>query len=183
MLVSPSSIGGSCVTRAGERRPRRPANRSSVVPCRMAETTTTKKTALKIVFALRDLGREHERREHDRHSPPEPCPPEEQPLAGGEVVERGRHPDRGGPNEEYEEQRECQPRGRDIRELTWEHEQAEHDEQRDLREERKSFVEADELPAISRRRAADGETHEVHGEEAATPDDVRSSEGQSSRGK
>ena len=66
---------------------------------------------------------------------------------------------------------------------TWEHEQAEHDEQRDLREERKSFVEADELPAISRRRAADGETHEVHGEEAATPDDVRSSEGQSSRGK
>ena len=148
----------------------------------MAETTTTKKTALKIVLAFETSDRARTSRARSGQ-PPEPCPPEEQPLSGGEVVERGRHPHRGGPNEEYEEQRESQPRGRNIRELTWENEQAEHDEQRDLREERKSFVEADELPAISRRRAADGETHEVYGEEAATPDDVRSSEGQSSRGK
>ena len=57
-----------------------------------------------------------------------------------------------------------------------EDEEPEDDEHRDLGEERKPFVEADELPAIARRRAADREADEVHGQEAAAPHDVGGAE-------
>ena len=63
-----------------------------------------------------------------------------------------------------------------------EHEEAEHDEQGDLSEEREALVEIDQLASKSRRRAADGQADEVHREEAAAPDHVRDTERQRSRG-
>jgi hypothetical protein len=51
-LDSPTSIGASCVRGAGDNSCRRAATRSSVVPWRIADTTTTKNTALKMVLAV-----------------------------------------------------------------------------------------------------------------------------------
>ena len=69
-----------------------------------------------------------------------------------------------------------------MREVAGEDEQAEHDEERDLRGEREPFVERDELPPVAGRRAADGEPDEVDGEEAAAAEHVRRAEGDRRRG-
>ena len=53
-----------------------------------------------------------------------------------------------------------------------EDEQAEDDEERHLRKEGEAFVEGNELPAVTRRRAAYGEADEVDREEAAAADHV-----------
>ena len=50
LLSWPTSIGASTWGGAGESRSRRPATHSRLDPCTIVETTTTKKTALKIVF-------------------------------------------------------------------------------------------------------------------------------------
>ena len=63
-----------------------------------------------------------------------------------------------------------------MRQVFGEDEQAEHDEERDLRGEREPFVERDELAPVAGRRAADGEPDEVDGEEAATAEHVRRAE-------
>ena len=179
LVSAPTSIGGSCRGGAGERRSRRPATHSSVVPCRIAETTTTKKTALKIVFACGDLGREHEGREHDRDRSAQPGPAEQQPFTRGEVAERRGDPDRGGPDRGARAaSASASPATATSGELAREHEQAEDDEQRDLRDERDALVERDELPPVARRRAADREPDEVHGEESAPADHVGGAERQ-----
>ena len=63
-----------------------------------------------------------------------------------------------------------------------EDEQAEHDEQPDLRCERQSLVEGDELAAVARRRAADRQADEVDGEETAAADRVGRAERHRGRG-
>ena len=50
-LTALTSIGASCRGRGGVRSASRAATRSNVVPCRVAETTTTKNTTLKMVLA------------------------------------------------------------------------------------------------------------------------------------
>ena len=175
-LDSPTSIGASWVGGAAESSPSRAATRSRVVPWRIADTTTTKKTALKMVFAVSTSRREHERGEDDRNGAAQAGPAEQELLARVEVVECGRQEDRDGPDQQHEQQRKREPRGRDVRKLAGEDEQAEHDEHRDLGEEREALVEADELPAVARRRAADREADEVHGEEAAAAEDVGGAE-------
>ena len=84
-----------------------------------------------------------------------------------------------GPDHDDEQRRQRQPGERDLRQPVREDEQPEHDEERDLREEREPFVERDELAPVRRRRAADGEADEVDGEEAAAAEDVRRAEGES----
>ena len=161
-------------TGASEIRSSRPATRSSVVPCKIAETTTTKKTALKIVSLVATSDERTNVASTIGAAPRSPAQPSRS-VRDREGVERRRHPD-GRADDEHSATR-VRGRQRDVRELAREHEQAEHDEQRDLREERDALVEADELPPVARRRAADREADEVHGEEAAAPDRVRSSEG------
>ncbi len=57
-----------------------------------------------------------------------------------------------------------------------EDEQAEHDEQSDLRGEGEPLVEGDELTAIARRRTADCEPDKIDGKEAAAANRVRGAE-------
>ena len=82
LLSGPTSSGASCTGGAGASRPSRPATRSSVVPCTIAETTTTKKTALKIVSLSGHVRGEDERREHDRDRAAEPGPAEQRAARG-----------------------------------------------------------------------------------------------------
>ena len=56
------------------------------------------------------------------------------------------------------------------------HQQAEHHEESHLRDEGDPFVKRGQLTAIARRRAADRQSHEIDGEESASPDGVCSSE-------
>ena len=126
---------------AGETRSSRAATRSSVVPWRIAETTTTKKTALKIVFAVSTSDESTNVARTIGTAPRSPAQPSSS-RSRGEVVERGRHPDRDQVGQEHEQQRRREPRAGDVGQLAREHEQAEHDEERDLGEERQPFVEA-----------------------------------------
>ena len=128
------------------------------------------------------LRREHEGREHDRDRTAEPGPPEQGALAIGEGAERRRGPHGCGSDQEHQQQRQGQTGQSDVRQVLREHEQAEHDEERDLRQEREPFVEGDELASVAGRRAADGEADEVDGEEAAAADHVRGAEGERSGG-
>jgi hypothetical protein len=73
-------------------------------------------------------------------------------------------------------ERERQPWQRHLGELLREDEQAEHDEERDLGEEREALVEGDELAAVPGGSTADGEADEVDREEAAAADHVRRAE-------
>jgi hypothetical protein len=137
---------------------------------------------LKIVSAVRHLTRrEDERRQHDRDSATKARPAEQRALAVREVEHERRGPHCDGPDHEHEEQGECEARERHRRELVREDEQAEHDEEPDLSDESETFVEPDELAAVARRRAPDGEAHEVHGQEAAAPDHVGRAEGDPDR--
>ena len=86
------------------------------------------------------------------------------------------------PDDEHQEECQRQPRQRHVSQLAREDEQAEHDEDRDLREESEPFVEGDELAPVARRRAPDRETDEVDGEKAAAPDHVRGAEGECAGG-
>ena len=133
-------------------------------------------------LALGHVLGEHERPEHDRHGAAEPGPAEEGALPVVEVAEGGRDHDRGGADHEDEEEREHEPGHHHGRQVAREDEQAEDDEHRHLREEGEVLVEVDELAAVARRRAADGEPDEVDGEEAAAPEDVGDPEGKRRRG-
>ena len=113
-----TSSGAGAREGPAPRRLRRSATHSSVVPWTSAETTTTKKTALKIVLAALDPGGEDDRPEHDRDRAAEPGPAEQRPFAGGEVVEGRRDPDGGRADEEDEQRRQGEP-GRATAGRSW----------------------------------------------------------------
>src|SRR5581483_12091027 len=122
------------------------------------------------------VGGEGEGGEDDRCRPAEPCPAEQRALTVCESAEGCREPDGDGSRGKDQDGREREPLERDGRKLVREDEQAEHDEQRHLRDERKAFVERDELATVARRRAAHSEPDEVDGEEAAAVESVRGTE-------
>ena len=182
--AAPTSSGGSATGGAGETRPSRRATHSSVVPWRSAETMTTKKTALKIVSLCAHVRREREGREHDRHGAAQARPAEEQRARGCvkrlNAVEAQTAAGRATRirSEREREARSSATSGSWLRE----DEQAEHDEEHDLGDEREALVEGDELAPVARRRAADREADEVDGEEAAAADHVGGAERERRRG-
>jgi hypothetical protein len=123
-----------------------------------------------------DLRGEHERGQHDRNGAAQAGPAEQQPLGRGELVERGRQPHGRRPDQHGEQRREPQTGKGDLRQVAGKHQQAEDHEHRDLGEERQPLVEGDELAAVPGRGAADGETDQVDGEEAAAADHVGDAE-------
>ena len=111
-LSAATSSGGTTTFRSecdrlGAARQPTPAS----FPGRVAEKTTTKKTALKIVSLLLIFRGEHDCSEHDRDRATKAGPPEQEPAR--EFVnwlKRRRHPDRDGPDEDDEQRCECKSR-------------------------------------------------------------------------
>jgi hypothetical protein len=62
-------------------------------------------------------------------------------------VERG--PYGGWTRNEHQEECERKAGQRHVRQLVWEHEETEHDEERNLRNERNSLVERDKLAPVA----------------------------------
>ena len=127
---------------------------------------------------VRHVRGEHERREHDRDRAAQPRPAEQQPGRPGRELGEERSTPRtaAGRTTSISTKRQREARKRHVDQVAREDEQAEHDEDRDLREEGEALVEGDELAAVARRRAADGEPDEVDREEAAAADHVRGAE-------
>ena len=82
---------------------------------------------------------------------------------------------------EHQQDASASPAQRHVRQVRWEDEQAEDDEERDLRREREPLVERDEVAPVAGRRAADREADEVDREEAAAADHVGDAEGERGR--
>ena len=154
----------------------RPATRSSVVPWRIAETTTTKKTALKIVFAVSTSDESTNVASTIGTAPRRPAHPSRSRSRAVKSLNAVDTHTATGRMTSMSSSARASPERRDVGELAREDEQAEDDEQRHLGEEREALVEADELAAVARRRAADCEPDEVDGEEAAPTDDVGGAE-------
>ena len=159
----------------------RGATRSSVVPCTSAETTTTKKTALKIVSRAETCDESTKVPRTIGTAPRRPAQPSsarsrlvkslnavEAQTAAGRTTKVSAAATRSPAAP--------RPAGR------WEDEQPEHDEHRHLGHERQPLVERDQLPAIARRRAPDGEADQVDGQEPAAAEHVRGSERDRGRG-
>ena len=138
----------------------------SAVPWTSADTSTTKKTALKIVSPCatpaestnvpRTMGL-------PRAAPPNPGTS----FAAVKLLNAVDAQTATGRTTNNEEQGEDESGDHHGREVAREDEQAEHDEHRHLGQEGKALVEAHELTAVPRGRAADGEADEIDREEAA----------------
>ena len=143
----------------------------------MVETTTTKKTALKILSALGTSEESTKVASTIGTAPRKAGPTEQQPLARSEVAERCGDPHGGGSDHRARAAppapaRRGPPAGSSLRE----HEETQDDEQDDLGDEGEPFVEGDELLAVAGGRAAYGEPDQVDGEEAAAAHHVGGAE-------
>ena len=113
--IGPTSSGASCTGGAGEVRPSRRATRSSVVPCTIVETTTTKKTALKIVSLC---GTSEESTNVASTIGTAPRRPAQPSSSRSRCVKRdssGRGPDGGGARDEHQQERKREAGQRHVR--------------------------------------------------------------------
>ena len=154
----------------------RPATHSSVVPCTITDTTTTKKTALKIVFEWVTSEESTNVASTIGTAPRRPAQPRSSRSLFVKLLNAVEAHTAAGRIRSIEHEGQRQSGQRHVRQVVGEDEQAEHDEERDLREEGEALVEGDELPAVARRRAADGEPDQVDREEAAAADHVGGAE-------
>ena len=176
MLSAPTSSGASCTGGAGESSPSRPATHSSVVPCTVTDTTTTKKTALKIVFEWVTSEESTNVASTIGTAPRSPAQPSSARSLFVNLLKSVEAQTAAGRDQEHQHERQREARERHVAQLAREDQQPEDDEDRDLREEGEPFVEGDELASVARRRAADREPDEVDREEAAAADHVGGAE-------
>ena len=176
LLSGPTSSGASCTGGAGASSPSRPATHSSVVPCTIAETTTTKKTALKIVSFS---GTSEERTNVASTIGTAPRRPAQPSRSRSRLVKSWKAVDAqtdAGRATSISSSASASPASGHVRQVRGEDEQAEDDEERDLGGEREPLVEGDEVAAVAGRRAADREADQVDREEAAAADHVGDAE-------